>query len=360
MGINSLSSSVRRFLPLSLAGAEPGEARPPFESAPHLRLLARPRSPTRSALFSIEAKDDGKKESEADKSAPNRRRKGRLKFAPKATPKTDPKIIPKTEPHEENKVAAIDKELLLKLRTLKSTDAFGSRAKAEKQETPIQVAFGPAGPSVLRTFSTPRSSSSDVPVVKLPKKHDDPWDHTSTNYPVTLPLRRPYSRDPDLDEDEFGQSSSRAHDGEATAAEELGLMDWVDEPQLLFFQLPRSLPLRRQADSVAETDTATNVDVNANSEEGNKKRRHHAIRGCRLRELPGGLMGKMLVYKSGKVKMKLGDAHFDVSAGSNCSFAQEAVAVDTREKHCSSLGEVGKRAIITPDINYLLGSIKME
>ena len=35
--------------------------------------------------------------------------------------------------------------------------------------------------------------------------------------------------------------------------------------------------------------------------------------GYSLNDLPGGYMGKMLVYKSGKVKMKLGDAMFDVS-----------------------------------------------
>lgn len=86
--------------------------------------------------------------------------------------------------------------------------AATSRGRQPLTETPIQVVFGLVNPSVPRNFPTPRSSSSDVPAAKLPKKHDDPWDYTSTNYPVTLPLRRPYSGDPDLDEDEFGQSSS--------------------------------------------------------------------------------------------------------------------------------------------------------
>jgi DNA-directed RNA polymerase III subunit RPC4 len=88
----------------------------------------------------------------------------------------------------------------------------------------------------------------------------------------------------------------------------------MDEPQLLFFQLPHSLPLRRQADLVAEADTDTNVDVRAKSEGGTRKRKQYPNHGCKLRELPGGVVGKMLVYKSGKVKMKLGDAHFDVSS----------------------------------------------
>nr|CAB3446701.1 unnamed protein product [Digitaria exilis] len=92
-----------------------------------------------------------------------------------------------------------------------------------------------------------------------------------------------------------------------------------------------------------------------------RKRRLDPIHGCGLKELPGGFMGKILVYKSGKVKMTLGDVLFDVSAGSSCMFAQEVAAINTKEKHCCGLGELGKRAVVTPDVNSLLGSIeKME
>jgi hypothetical protein len=41
-------------------------------------------------------------------------------------------------------------------------------------------------------------------------------------------------------------------------------------------------------------------------------------------------------------------------------FAQEVVAIDTREKHCSSVGEVRKCAIVTPDIDYLLDSTHLS
>ena len=34
--------------------------------------------------------------------------------------------------------------------------------------------------------------------------------------------------------------------------------------------------------------------------------------GSKLKEIPEGYMGKVLVYRSGKVKMKIGDALFDV------------------------------------------------
>ncbi|KAL6899862.1 hypothetical protein ACP4OV_006520 [Aristida adscensionis] len=279
--------------------------------------------------------NESREKKETDDSSMNRHRKGGLKFSPKAAPKKDPKITPKMEPNEENKDVTIDKEIMMRVRSSQGPYALRSRAKAEKQETKIQVAFGRADPSPPRSFPTPRRSLSGVSAVKLPKDHDEPW--------VTM-----------LDEEQSRQSSSsRAQAGELTAAEELGLVETVDKAQLLFFQFPTSLPLQRQIDPTAETDTDTNVNVNAKSKVNNRKR-HHSIQGCNLKTLPGGLMGKICVFRSGKVKMMLGDALFDVSAGSNCSFTQEVAAIDTREKHCCSIGELGKRAIVTPDIDSLL------
>ena len=50
-----------------------------------------------------------------------------------------------------------------------------------------------------------------------------------------------------------------------------------------------------------------------------------------------------------------------VSFGSNCKFVQEVAAINTNEKHCCTVGEISKRAVITPDIGCLLGSAnKME
>jgi DNA-directed RNA polymerase III subunit RPC4 len=130
-----------------------------------------------------------------DDSTPQRRRKSGLKFSPKVLPKKAPKIIPKPEPQEENKALTIDKKLMTKLGSLQSTYGPGSGTKAEKQGTPVQVAFGRADPSIPRTFPTPRSFSSGTSAVKLPKEHNEPWGYTCTNGPVSLPLRRPNSGD---------------------------------------------------------------------------------------------------------------------------------------------------------------------
>lgn len=273
-------------------------------------------------------------------------RKGGLKFTPKAPPKKALKAVPKKEPIE-SKDETIDKELLMKLKASQTKDPAARRVKhEEKPKSFTQVAFGQGNSSYARSFGKSKKSSTDG-TSELKEEYAEPWDYAHTDYPVSLPLRRPYSGNPeDLDKEEFGEySASRAQGAELTAAEELGLMDRTNDSQLLFVQLPSSLPLPMQPQS-----------VDKGSEERREGMMPTSHRGSKLKELPGGYLGKILVYKSGKVKMKIGDALFDVSSGSNCMFAQEVAVINTREKHCCTVGEISKRAVITPDIDYLLGS----
>uniref|UniRef100_A0ACD5X4X3 Uncharacterized protein n=1 Tax=Avena sativa TaxID=4498 RepID=A0ACD5X4X3_AVESA len=258
---------------------------------------------------------------------------GGLRFKPRVPTKKASKAVPKMESGKESDFGTIDKDLLMKLRTPQSMRALEGRSNAGNNEACVQVAFGPADPSIARSFHTPQSSPSvkeekdvhlfsksmlsDVTTsaAKLPKQCAEPQDFTHTDYsypPITIPPRRHYSGDPD-GFSEF--SSSRAQDGEITAAQELGLMDtdeMTSEPQLFLVQFPSSLPLPRQVE--ADMDTSEDVETE-------RTKSKELIRGCKLKDLPGGLMGKVLVYKSGKVKMRLGEALFDVSAGLDCAFA---------------------------------------
>lgn len=81
-------------------------------------------------------------------------------------------------------------------------------------------------------------------------------------------------------------------------------------PQLLFFQLPSSLPLPKQPNTGSEENAEP---ASTSSIVTREERRSSLLPGTKMKELPGGLMGKILVYKSGKVKMKIGNALFDVS-----------------------------------------------
>lgn len=43
--------------------------------------------------------------------------------------------------------------------------------------------------------------------------------------------------------------------------------------------------------------------------------------------------------------------------GEKVTFSQAVVAINTKEKHCCALGEVDKRAVVTPDVDSLLSSM---
>lgn len=49
--------------------------------------------------------------------------------------------------------------------------------------------------------------------------------------------------------------------------------------------------------------------------------------------------------------------YMQVSPGSDCIFAQDVAAVNTTEKHCCVIGELGKRVVVTPDISSVLNSV---
>jgi len=124
-------------------------------------------------------------------------------------------------------------------------------------------------------------------------------------------------------------------------AKELNLLEHDDKTRMFLFQLPKSLPLLRTPSIVVHRNGKAIV--------------KEVKEGYNLNDLPGGYMGKMLVYKSGKVKMKLGDAMFDVSPGTESGMQQHAVAMNTRRKHCCQLGEIEKQhVVVTPDVDSLL------
>ncbi|KAF9371185.1 hypothetical protein CPB97_002186 [Podila verticillata] len=71
-----------------------------------------------------------------------------------------------------------------------------------------------------------------------------------------------------------------------------------------------------------------------------------------------GKIGRLLIYKSGKVKMKVGDIIMDVSAGSECSFLQDIVVVDSNNKQAFVMGSVQKRMVCVPNLTQLLEGLE--
>ncbi|KOM26836.1 hypothetical protein LR48_Vigan325s000800 [Vigna angularis] len=183
------------------------------------------------------------------------------------------------------------------------------------------------------------------------KEYTEPWDYYS-NYPVTLPVRRPYSGNPELlDEDEFGEAAeSRTYDEDASnSSMELGLLEENLEANMFLIKLPSKLPMVIQS----STDGGKDVNAKAKPPGGSKK----VEKLCELKDLPSGFMGKMLVYKSGKIKLKLGNTLYDVSSGMNCGFSQDVVAINTAEKNVCTIGEISKHATVTPDIDDIVDNL---
>lgn len=319
----------------------------------------------------------------------------KVKYAPKAPrrpPANPPLLLTKSEDAESG-----DAEINEALLRIANDHLTRKRPQAEKKSS-VQVAFtheAASSPS-LRTFGKPaedarvrddrvgsvgctsgskqelasvafsgvESSDNSIPFPNQPKRRDyrEPWDYHNSCYPVTLPLRRPYSGDPELlDEEEFGENASLEYDENATSsASELGLLDECDEKRMIFFQLPGNIfeGLQTNRDgrvaSILQrrpmvgygpgTGIHRKLDESSASSVGNGK----------LEGFPPGFLGKMLVYKSGAVKLKLGDILYDVSPGCSGIFAQDIVAINAAEKHCCAVGEISNKAVVSPDVDFLL------
>ncbi|XP_059318441.1 uncharacterized protein LOC132068765 [Lycium ferocissimum] len=282
--------------------------------------------------------------------APNTTKAPRkVRFAPKGPPRRAQKtVLPKPENIEADVDAAKAEELMQRF----NEASMKVKSKAEKKG-PTQVAFGYGGSYSLKSYGPLKGhkaagsmSDGGIGGQRVQKEYTEPWDYY-TNYPVTLPVRRPYSGNPELlDEEEFGEASrSLTYDENSVKpAMALGLMEENLEEKMFFVQLPPTMPMLKQSVKTEGSETAT-------SSKSSK------AKACSLNELPGGFMGKMLVYKSGAIKLKLGETLYNVSPGMDCSFAQDVVAVNTEEKYCSNIGELTKRLIITPDVDSILDSI---
>ena len=80
---------------------------------------------------------------------------------------------------------------------------------------------------------------------------------------------------------------------------------------MIFIQLPTMMPLPKHSAKIESGETASSSKP--------LKPTGPSSKACSLKELPSGFMGKMLVYKSGAVKLKLGDHLYNVSIRS-CYF----------------------------------------
>ncbi|KAL0298374.1 UNVERIFIED_CONTAM: PLAT domain-containing protein 1 [Sesamum radiatum] len=235
-----------------------------------------------------------------------------------------------------------------------ATDAPPYQLSAEidgcHQKAQWTVKFAPKGPPsrapqplTAKSETAAQDDSDDEQTQQFLSRKVHDYKHSY--YPTTLPWRRPYSGDPEEHDKAEFEEASEYDENNLSSASDLGLL--VGRRQ-------NGTNKRETADDLKALESGV-FSVASKGKEiiGSAPR----VSGCSLEELPEGYMGKMLVYKSGAVKLKLGDILYDVSPGSDCAFAQSVMAIDTTNRDCCDLGALNKRAVVTPDIDFLVDNV---
>lgn len=127
-----------------------------------------------------------------------------------------------------------------------------------------------------------------------------------------------------------------------------------EEGQLLYFQLPDMLPgLPITTDEDFKKKKTAEQSDNEKESDLNKK-----MSGCNLDNFSEGLIGKLVVRKSGRVQLMLGSTYLDVNMGTPCGFLQDVASlrVDGDHGDISVLGHIDHRLVCTPDFEMLLDS----
>ncbi|NXB66721.1 RPC4 polymerase, partial [Struthidea cinerea] len=146
---------------------------------------------------------------------------------------------------------------------------------------------------------------------------------------------------------------------DVSAAELLQRLSLAAEEELVFLQLPDTLP------GQPPSHDSKPVKSELHSEDGQvlvvkqekSQEAKQAENTCTLADLPEGQVGKLLIRKSGKVQLVLGKVTLDVTMGTPCSFLQELVSVgigDNRTGEMIVLGHVRHKLVCSPDFEALL------
>ncbi|KAJ8709403.1 hypothetical protein PYW07_009229 [Mythimna separata] len=100
-----------------------------------------------------------------------------------------------------------------------------------------------------------------------------------------------------------------------------------DQPTLILLQLPDSLPGR--GGKVEDDVPRRKINDEPSTSTGEEKEEKPVDNRCRLGDLEEGRIGKLLVHRSGRVSLALGDTMFEVCMGTKAAFHQEVMSVGT-------------------------------
>uniref|UniRef100_A0A1A9X101 DNA-directed RNA polymerase III subunit RPC4 n=1 Tax=Glossina brevipalpis TaxID=37001 RepID=A0A1A9X101_9MUSC len=125
----------------------------------------------------------------------------------------------------------------------------------------------------------------------------------------------------------------------------------TSENQMFLMQLPDTLPCVDEDNDVPESGTESGL----SSTDINSKTFH---KSHMLKKLEEGQVGRLLRYKSGKIKLVLGETYFDLNMGMEAGFLQDLMSINTNREERSgdmiNLGPIQTKLTVIPDWEYLL------
>eukprot|EP00210_Caulerpa_lentillifera_P007037 g6731.t1 len=257
------------------------------------------------------------------------------------------RVIKKETRHSvpSQKRSAVFEELIEPARKDSKWEPGAGRSRHSSYKATSSVAFG-ATTSMPRVQSRAPIWEPKLEPEPVKMEVEDPSMELEVDElaPVKLPLQAPelQSGNVDFRDDsskllpEFFEKKLETNDrtgGEDTTVGKTLDLNNSSRVQPVLFQLPSVLPI-----PVKKDDGATEF-----------------IPGT-LADLQDGEIGELLVYKSGKMKLKFGSVLLDLSTGTPTQFHQQLVAINCGEDdgHCVFLGDIHQRVICSYNIPQLL------
>ncbi|NXL38922.1 RPC4 polymerase, partial [Glaucidium brasilianum] len=243
-----------------------------------------------------------------------------------------------------------DEETKQILRMLQKDDFLDDPGlKNDIRNKPVQLPLAHSGWLFKEEATEQEESQSWLPVPKEEKMELDP--------PAVRVKEEPCDEDPPAKPAQT--KGPPGFPGDVSVAELLQRLSLSVEEELLFLQLPDTLP------GQPPTQDTKPIKTELQNEEGQmvvvkqekSQEAKQAENICTLADLPEGQVGKLLIRKSGKVQLVLGKVTLDVTMGTPCSFLQELVSVgigDNRTGEMIVLGHVKHKLVCSPDFEALL------
>ncbi|XP_017111992.1 DNA-directed RNA polymerase III subunit RPC4 [Drosophila elegans] len=129
------------------------------------------------------------------------------------------------------------------------------------------------------------------------------------------------------------------------------------QSQIFLMQLPDVLPCVGDDPEDTEPSKADPQAASESEPSSPAAKSSSGAKGSVLRQLEEGQIGKILRYKSGRVKLQLGDTRFDLDMGLDPGFLQELMSVtanrEQRSGNMINLGPIQAKLKATPDWVHL-------